>query len=193
MTLPLMCTFKSTQSLSSPLFFLCHTTGDALVTPGCTGSRMPCLTICSSFSVTLSRRGRGIFLALQNIGCVPGINFTWALNPSQQVGARLWCCSRRAWVEGLYQVVQILYQTAQLQVVFEWACFHSTQSHKKVIPEALIDEHPKLQDVLSYHTTEVYQAQSLFLMISLCYLHLCLPAFLLCSYLLRYIPMSQTC
>ena len=67
-------------SLRAPFFFRCHTTGDAFVTPpGCTGSRLPCRTIVSSFSFTLSWRGRGIFLALQNICCDPGMSFTCAL------------------------------------------------------------------------------------------------------------------
>ena len=59
--------------------------------------------------------------------------------------------------------------------------------------QALIDYKHKLRDVLSYHPTEVYQAESIFLMLSLFYLHLCLPDFSLCSYLLRYFPMSQIC
>ena len=66
----------------SSIFFRCHTTGDEFVTPpGCTGSRMPCRTIVSSFSLTLFRRSRSIFLALQNIGCDPGMSFTCALYP----------------------------------------------------------------------------------------------------------------
>ena len=77
-----MWTFTSTHSLRAPLFFRCHTTGDAFVTPPCfSGSRMPFRTIVSSFSLTLSWRGRGIFLALQNIGCDPGMSFTCALYP----------------------------------------------------------------------------------------------------------------
>ena len=77
-----MWTFRSTHRLRAPFFFHCHTTGDAFSTPpGCTGYRMPCRTIVSNFSLTLSRKGRGIFLALQNIVCDPGMSFTCALYP----------------------------------------------------------------------------------------------------------------
>ena len=77
-----MWTFRSRHSLRVPFFFRCHTTDDAFVIPpGSTGSRMPCRTIVSSFSLTLSWRGRGIFLALQNIGCDPGMSFKCALYP----------------------------------------------------------------------------------------------------------------
>ena len=66
--------------LRAPFFFRCPTSGDAFMTPpGRTGSRLPCRSIVSRFSLTLSWRGRGIFLDLQNIGCDPGMSFTCAL------------------------------------------------------------------------------------------------------------------
>ena len=74
--------FRSTHSLRAPIFFRCHNTGDAFVIPpGCTGSKMTCRTIVSRFSLTLSWRGRGIFLALQNIGFGPGMSFKCTFYP----------------------------------------------------------------------------------------------------------------
>ena len=70
--------FLFTQSLSSSLFSLWHTTGDALVTPtGCTSHRC---SVWLSVPVSLwPCIGRGILLTLQNIGCASSISFTWAL------------------------------------------------------------------------------------------------------------------
>ena len=49
--------------------------------PACKGSGISCSTICSSFSVNLSWRSRGILLKLYNIGRDLDINLTWVLSP----------------------------------------------------------------------------------------------------------------
>ena len=75
-----MLTFSSTHSFRTPFFFRWQYSGDAFMTPpGYTGSKMPCRTILSSLSLTLSCSCRGICLALQNICCDRGMSFTCSL------------------------------------------------------------------------------------------------------------------
>ena len=168
-----MWTFRSTHSLIAPFFFRCHTTGDAFVNPpGCTGSRMSCRTIVSSFFLTLSWRGRGIFLALQNIGSDPGISFTCALYPLTRGSLSSLTALMPSWCSMSLPSSPIFCWIAQLLLVVAYTSFRSTQHHMLVIPEASDDNRHRPQDVWLSDLTEVYQAQSRLMMISRCYQHL---------------------
>ena len=164
--LPLMGTFRSTHSLRAPFFFRCHTLGDEFVTtPGCNGSRMPCRTIVSSFCLTLSWRGRGIFLALQNIGCDPGMSFTCALYTLTAGSLSLLTALMPSWGSMCLPSSPNFCRIAQLLVVVAYTCFRCTQHSLLVIPEASVDDRHRPQDVRFSHLTEVYQTQSRLMMI----------------------------
>ena len=165
--------FQVHHSLRAPFFFRCHTPSDVFVTPpGYTGSRKPCRTIVSSFSLTLSGRGSGIFLALKKIGCDPGMSFTCALCPLTAGSRSSLTALMTSWGSMSLPKSPIFCRIEQLLVVVvAYTCFRSTQHHMLVIPEASVDDRYRPQDVWFSHLTEVYQAQSGLKMISRCWQH----------------------
>ena len=119
-----MWTFRSTHSLRAPFFFSCYTSGDAFVTPpGCTGSRIPCRTLSQA-----------------------------SLWPCLvEVEVSFWLCRTLAvipvWVSDALCILWLQVWIAQLLVVFAYTCVRSTQHHMLVIPEALVDDRHRPQEV----------------------------------------------
>ena len=107
---------------------------------------MPCRTIVSSVSLTLSCRGRGIFLALQNIGCDPGMSFTCALYPLTASSLSS-LTALMPWGSMSLPSSPNFCRIAQLLVVVAYTCVRSTQHHMLVIPEASVDDRHRPQEV----------------------------------------------
>ena len=121
--------------MRSPSFFLCHTTGEALVTPlACTGSRTLRLTISCSFAFTSSCIGYEILRALQKGGWAPGFRFTWALYPLTvgNVSESSFIASITMLVRDRSQGVQNPCSIAQLPGVASSRFDHSMSGHKRL-------------------------------------------------------------
>ena len=76
-------TLKSAQSRKDPSFFLCHTTGEAFMTPrGSTEAMIPCAWSFANSILTWSSMASGTFRARQKTGFASGFSLIMALTPS---------------------------------------------------------------------------------------------------------------
>ena len=100
---------------------------------------------CRKFSINLSCRGWGIFLALRNTGCDPGVGLTCALY-------RL--------IAGSFSSLTVLMPFWSNMTLPSSQNFLADCTTMLMIPETSVDDHHRPQDVWFFRLTEVYQAQS---------------------------------